>query len=350
MNAGRLATVAVVLAVAGVAGASLVDSGRAGPDPAETAPPPTSATKATPDPAVAVGSLSERLERLPLLAPGALGGRIHRRLPACRWQATDLATGTDADLTPPGRCPLWLPGWRYAFVFSVEQSANAPIVRAVDVFRGARQEGRIELPHEPTGGAAATPQGRFALCLRGDVPETRVYRGARLVDRVRACGPVAFGEEFLFHDGARFRDADGHVVLDLGDPQPYVQPAVNGLVVVAANGTVSVYDGRRRIRSFPLPDGVAASNIVDSDTSEEGRTVVLRFHAVSAADIVVLRAGSDDVGRTEIGTVLTARTAPDGRSLAAVIAGVPVVLDAATLAPVARLAIEPEAALVAWTR
>ena len=48
--------------------------------------------------------------------------------------------------------------------------------------------------------------------------------------------------------------------------------------------------------------------------------------------------------------MLTARTAPDGRSLAAVIAGVPVVLDAATLAPTARLAIEPEAALVAWTR
>jgi hypothetical protein len=56
------------------------------------------------------------------------------------------------------------------------------------------------------------------------------------------------------------------------------------------------------------------------------------------------------VGRTEIGTVLTARVSPDGRWLAAVIAGVPVVLDAATLAPVARLQVEPESALVAWTR
>ena len=299
MNAGRIATVAVVLAVAGVAAASLVDSGRAGPDPADTAPPPTSATTPTPDPAVAVGSLSERLERLPLLAPGALGGRIHRRLPACRWQATDLATGADSDLTPPGRCPLWLPGWRYAFVFSVEQSANAPIVRGVDVFRGPRQEGRIELPHEPTGGAAATPAGP----LRAVPPRRRAGDAACTVapgssQRVPACGPVAFGEEFLFHDGARFRDADGRVVLDFGDPQLYVQPAVNGLVVVAANGAVSVYRGRQRIRRFPLPDGVAASNVVDSDASDEGRTVVLRVHAVSAADIVVFRAGTDD-GRAD---------------------------------------------------
>jgi hypothetical protein len=123
MNAGRLATVAVVVAVAGVAAASLVDSGRAGSDPQPPAPPPAT-TAATPDVAAAVGSLAERLKRLPLVQPGVLGGRIHRRLPACRWQATDLGTGVESDLTPPGRCPLWLPGWRYAFVFSVEQSAR----------------------------------------------------------------------------------------------------------------------------------------------------------------------------------------------------------------------------------
>lgn len=349
MNAGRLATVAVVVAAAGVAGASLVDSGRARRHPLKIAPTPTG-TAATPDPAAAVGSLAERLDRLPLVQRGALDGRIHRRLPACRWQATDLGTGVESDLTPSGLCPLWLPGWRYAFVFAVEQSANAPIIRAVDVFRGARHEGRIELPEEPTGGAAGTPLGRFALCLRGDAPETRVYRRARLVRRVPACGPVAFGEEFLFRDGARFRDADGRVVLDFHDPALYVQPAVNGLVVVAARGRVAVYRGRHRIRSFPLPDGLAAANVVDSDASDAGRTVVLRFHAVSAADIAVFRAGTDAVGRTEIGTVLTARVSPDGRWLAAVIAGVPVVLDAATLAPVARLQVEPESALVAWTR
>ena len=119
-----------------------------------------------------------------------------------------------------------------------------------------------------------------------------MYRGARLVARVPACGPVAFGEEFLFHDGARFRDAAGHVVLDFGDPQLYVQPAVNGLVVVAANGTVSVYRGRRRIRSFPLPDGVAAANIVDSDASDGAARSCCGCHAVSAADIVVFRAGT----------------------------------------------------------
>ena len=349
MNAGRLATVAVVLVVAVVAGASLADTRRTGVA-VEPSPPAATTAAAERDRVTAIGSLADQLERLPTVAVGELAGRIHRRLPACRWLATDLATGVEEDLTPRGRCPLWLPGWRYAFAFSVEQSANALIVRAVDVFEGTRRTGRIELPHRPTGGAAGTPRGRFALCLRGDRPTTRVYRGATLLRTVRACGPVAFGEEFLFQDGARFRGADGRVALDFGDPQPYVQPAVNGLVVVAARGTVSVYRGRRRIRSFPLPDGVTAAAIVDSDASEEGRTVVLRFHAVSAADIVVFRAGTDVVGRTQIGTVLTARLAPDGRSVAAVVAGVPVVLDATTLAPVARLPIEPASALVAWTR
>ncbi len=347
MNAGHVATAAVMLVVAGVAVASLVDSGRAKPD----APTTTSApTDATPRLVAAVGSLRERLGRLPLVEPGAFSGRIVRRLPACRWASTDLTSGVDTDVTPQGRCPLWLPGWRYAFVFSVEQSANVPIVRSVDVFEGTRPTGHIDLPLQPTGGSAGTPRGRLALCLRGDRQETRLYRGATLLETVRACKPVAFGEEFLFQDGARFRDTDGRVVLDLGDPDAYVQPAVNGLVVVAARGEVSVYRGQRRIRSFPLPAGVTAGAIVDSDASETGRTAVLRFHAVSAADIVVLHAATDEVGRTQIGTVLTARVAPDGRSLAAIVAGVPVILDAATLAPVARLAIEPEAALVAWTR
>ena len=349
MNAGRLATFAVVLVVAVVAGASLADTRRTGVA-AEPSPPAATTAAAERDRVTAIGSLADRLERLPVVEPGTYAGRIHRRLAACRWLATDLATGAEEDLTPPGRCPLWLPGWRYAFMFSFEQSANALSVRAVDVFQGTRPAGRIELPHEPTGGAAGTPRGWFALCLRGDRPETRIYRGARLVRRVPACGPVAFGEEFLFQDGARFRDAGGRVVLDLGDPPVYVQPAVNGLVVVVAQGTVAVYRGRRRIRSFPLPEGVPAAAVVDSDTSEQGETVVLQFHAVSAADIVVFRAGTDAVGRTQIGTVLRARVAPDGRSVAAVVAGVPVVLDATTLAPGARLALEPEAALMAWTR
>ncbi len=348
MNAGHLATAAVVLVVAGVAVAALADSRGAGV--AAEPQPATVTTDTERDRATAIGTLADQLGRLPTVGVGDFAGRIHRRLPACRWQATALATGAEEDLTPEGRCPLWLPGWRYAFGFAVEQSANAPIVRAVDVFEGTRSTGRIDVPLQPTGGAAGTPRGQFALCLQGDRQETRLYRGARLLRTVRACGPVAFGEEFLFQDGARFHDADGRVVLDLGDPEVYVQPAVNGLVVVAALREVSVYRGRRRIRSFPLPAGVTAGAIVDSDASEDGRTVVLRFHAVSAADIVVLRDGTDEVGRTQIGTVLTARVAPDGRSLAAVVAGVPVILDAATLAPVARLAIEPEAALVAWTR
>lgn len=351
MNAGHITAVAVVLAVAGVAAASLVDSGRAKPGAEPAAPTTTSVENAaTPRLAAGIGSLRERLHRLPLVEPGAFSGRIARRLPACRWASTDLTSGTDTDVTPPGGCPLWLPGWRYSFEFAVEQSANDPIVRAVDVFEGTRSTGHIDLPLQPADGAAGTPRGKFALCLRGDRQETRLYRGATLLQTVRACKPVAFGEEFLFQDGTRFRDTGGRVVLDLGGPEFYVQPAVNGLVVVAAGGEVSVYRGRRRVRSFPLPPGVTPGAIVDSDVSETGRTVVLRFHAVSAADIVVLRAATDEVARTQIGTVLTARVAPDGRSLAAVVAGVPVILDAATLAPVVRLAIEPEAVLVAWTR
>ena len=159
MNAGHLATAAVVLAVAGVAVASLVDSGRA--DVGRRAASPLGgdrrADRVDAGPGGrdrlagrAAGAAADRSSR------GRSPGRIARRLPACRWASTDLATGADTDVTPPGRCPLWLPGWRYSFEFAVEQSANAPIVRGVTVREGTRAAGSIELPHEPTGGAAGT--------------------------------------------------------------------------------------------------------------------------------------------------------------------------------------------------
>ena len=48
-------------------------------------------------------------------------------------------------------------------------------------------------------------------------------------------------------------------------------------------------------------------------------------------------------------SVLSVWMAPDGRSVAAVVAGVPVILDAGTLIPRARLELEPGASLEAWT-
>ena len=254
-------------------------------------------------------------------------------------------------MTPPGRCPLWLPGWRYSFEFAVEQSANAPIVRSVTVREGTRVAGSIDLPHEPTGGAAGTAGGQFALCLRGERSETRIYRAGRFVRRVPACGPVAFGSEFLFRDAGVFSDALGRVVLDFGEPAPFVQPTSNGLVVAVAirDRRVDVYRGRKRIRSYPLPDGVTTASVLDTDAANGGKAVLLRVQKGGAADILVLHEETAKVDRTTIGSVLTARLSPDGRSVAAVIAGVPVILNSRTLAPVARLAIEPEAELESWT-
>ena len=146
MDGGRLASIAAVLAVAGVAAASLVDSRSSGGTPraAATTRPATTAPPA--DTVPDVGTLTDQLERLPAIVPGELRGRIHRRLAACQWRATDLATGADDDVTPPGRCPLWVPGWRYAFQFAVEQSANAPIIRGIVVRAGTREVGRIRVP------------------------------------------------------------------------------------------------------------------------------------------------------------------------------------------------------------
>jgi hypothetical protein len=349
MNAGGLATVAVVLTVAGVAGASLVDAGRGGGGGSGAGKTATATVETTPDLPAAIGTLGDRLLGLPLVAPGTFVGRLVRRQPACRWLMTDLATGEETDVTPPGRCPLWRPGWRYSFEFAVEQSANAPIVRGVEVREGTRSVGRIDLPHEPTGGAAGTPGGAFALCLRGEHNETRIYFAARLVRRVAACGPVAFGGEFLFRDAGRFRDARGRTVLDFGEPAPFVQPTGNGLVVAVAiaAGRVDVYRGRRRIKSFPLPAGVTTASVLDTDASATGQVVLIRVLTNGAADLLVLRGRT--VERTRVGSVLNARLSPDGRAVAAVVAGVAVLLDAVTLAPVAQLGIGAEADLAAWT-
>ena len=271
MDGGRLASLAAVLAVAGVAAASLADSRSSGGAPRAAATTQPATTPPPADTVPAVGTLTDQLERLPAVAPGELRGRIHRRLPACQWRSTDLATGADDDVTPPGRCPLWVPGWRYAFQFAVEQSANAPIIRGIVVRAGTREVGRIRVPEEVTGGAAGTPGGRLALCLHGSRDETRVYTGARLDRIVPACDPVAFGEEFLFQDGGRFRDDDGRVVLDLGRPPVFVHPVASGLVVaVTGDGLLRVYRGRRLLHERALPDGLRETDVLDADADRDG--------------------------------------------------------------------------------
>jgi hypothetical protein len=298
----------------------------------------------------AVGTLTDQLERLPAVVPGELRGRIHRRLAACQWRATDLATGADDDVTPPGRCPLWVPGWRYAFQFAVEQSANAPIIRGIIVRAGPREVGRIRVPEAVTGGAAGTPGGRLALCLHGARDETRIYTGARLDRIVPACDPVAFGEEFLFQDGARFRDADGRVVVDLGRPPVFAHPVASGLVVVVtADDHLRVYRGRRLLHDRTLPDGLHETDVLDADADRDGGSVVLRIRRGFQSDLAVGALRADDVQESRVGSVLSAWMAPDGRSVAAVVAGVPVILDAGTLIPRARLPLEPGASLEAWT-
>jgi hypothetical protein len=350
VDGGRLATIAVVLAVAGVAGASLIDGRGSDGAPAATTESPPTTTAVAPAPN-ALGSLAEQLSRLPPVTAGQLPGKIHRRLPTCRWRVTDLATGDDRDITPGGgRCPLWLPGWRYAFSFAVEQSANAPIVRGIRVVAGARQVGRIRVPEAVTGGAAGTPGGRLALCLRGTDDTTRVYTGARLQRIVAECDPVAFGEEFLYQTGGRFRDADGRVVLDLGRPPLFVHPVGNGLTVVAtSDDRLQVYRGRRLLHERPLPDGLTETSVLDADADKAGDAVVLRIRRNLESDLAVVRMTGGDVQESHVGAVLSTWMAPDGRSVAAVVAGIPVVLDAETLIPRGRLTLEDGASLQAWT-
>jgi hypothetical protein len=353
MDGGRLASIAAVLAVAGVAVASLADSrGSGGPHRASTTTARATTTTATaPAPTTpSLGSLADQLGRLPAVTAGELRGRIHRRLPTCRWRVTDLATGSDDDVTPRGRCPLWVPGWRYAFSFAVEQSASAPIVRGIDVVAGTREVGRIRVPEAVTGGAAGTPGGRLALCLHGLRDETRLYTGARLVRIVPSCDPVSFGEEFLFQDGGRFRDADGRVVIDLGRPPVFVQPTANGLVVaVTGDDRLLVYRGRKLLQQRKLPDGLHETDVLDADADRDGGTVALRIRRGLASDLAVIGMRGGDAQESHAGSVQSVWIAPDGRSVAAVVAGVPIVLDATTLIPRGRLTLEDGASLQAWT-
>ncbi len=342
MDRGSLASLAAVICAAGIAVAALADAGRSG----STGPTPTEPGAAAPTTAPrSIGSVSERLARLPLVERGRFAGRITARVAACGWREIDLATGAQRDPAPPGQCPLWQPGWRYGYQFEVEQSARAPIVRAIDVIAvDGRRVARIEPPATPNRGSAGTPAGRFALCLGGARPRTLLYRVGRPDGAVAACPPVAFDERFVFADGRRLLDEDGAVVLDAAGT---VFPLPAGASAVIARATITAYDGDGAAAYvWRLPRALAGSRVVE--VTGDSRTLVLRVHAVNAADIVVARRGADEVSYTRFGTVISAHPAPDGRHVAAVIAGVAVILDAATLAPLARLALPPGAVVADW--
>ncbi len=167
---------------------------------------------------------------------------------------------------------------------------------------------------------------------------------------VPACDPVAFGEEFLFQDGGRFRDADGRVVLDLGRPPVFVHPVPNGLIVVATgDDRLQVYRGRRLLHEQPLPADLHETSVLDADADATGDAVVLRIRRGLQSDLAVVRMTGGDAQESHVGSVLSVWMAPDGRSVAAVVAGVPVVLDAETLIPRGRLTLEDGASLEAWT-
>ena len=166
-----------------------------------------------------------------------------------------------------------------------------------------------------------------------------------------ACDPVAFGEEFLFQDGARFLDADGRVVVDLGRPPVFAHPVASGLVVVATGDDhLRVYRGRAAAARSLAPR--TASTRPTSSTPTPTATAapcVLRIRRGFQSDLAVVPMRADDDQESRVGSVLSAWMAPDGRSVAAVVAGVPVILDAGTLIPRARLPLEPGAPLEAWT-
>ena len=278
---GRLASIAAVLAVAGVAAASLADSRSSGGAPRAAA---TTQPATTPPPAEtvpAVGTLTDQLERLPAVAPGELRGRIHRRLPACQWRATDLATGRRRRSSRrPGaaRCGCPAGATRSSSPSSSRRTRRSSA--ASSSAPAPREVGRIRVPEEVTG-----RRRRHARRPARAVPARRARRDARLHRRAARPHRARRAIRSRSARSSCSRTAPASATTTAGwcstsaGRRVFVHPVASGLVVVVT--------ARRSPARLPRPPAAArrarsptASARPTSSTptpTATARTVVLRI-------------------------------------------------------------------------
>jgi hypothetical protein len=331
----RRRLVVVGLLVVGLAAGwanTLRDGRTAGQAAAAGAPPISGTTTASTAPLASIGSLRDRLRRLPQVAPGDLEGVVDLGGTGCSRQRLDLGTLVLA-ATPRDICAA--PGAKFG-------------VRLRDVRRNLTTLGVIDTDGNFAENVAV-PEGWEWWGLTAD---GLVFCDTREDGRLRRFGggttslpscPLTLAPEGLLFAGAGRRhivDAAGRRVVSLRRSLPSfasVRPFGDGLIAVDAD----LYRGGRLIASLDLADGVVLGASRDGD--------VALVSDVARAHLAVM---ARDGTRRAIDPALASREgafSPDGQHLLVQRdADLVLELDAATLRPLARLDLDPRAELLDW--
>jgi hypothetical protein len=299
---------------------------------AAAAAPEAGTTTAETKPLASIGSLRERLERLPEVAPGDLQGTLDLGGNGCSRQALDLGT-LARTATPRDVCA----------------AAGAKFgVRLRDLRRNPAKLGVIDTAGNFAENVAV-PEGwdwwgltadGLVFCDGRDVGRLRRFGGG--TEPLPSCPLTRAPEGLLFASADRRQlvDVSGRRVVGLRESLPSfatVRTFGDGLLAVDAD----LYRAGRLVASYDLVDAVLLG--------ASGKGDVALVSDVARAHLAVM---ARDGTRRQIEPALASRGgafAPDGEHLLVQRDGdLLILLDAATLQPLARVDLQPEAELLDW--
>jgi hypothetical protein len=282
-------------------------------------------------PLPSIGSLRERLDRLPPIAPGDLEGVVDLGGEGCSQQRLDLGTLVR---TATSRDVCAAPGARFG-VRLRDVRRGPPTLAVLDI------DGNFSEYISVPGGWewwGLTKEG-IVFC---DRRQGRLRRFGGGTTRLPSC-PIAQGPSGpLFAAAGRRRliDAAGRSVVSLRRPlESFARVRLFGDSLISVEA--DLYRAGRLVASYDLTDAIVLGASRNGD-------VALVSDAARAHLAVMARDGT----RRAIDPVLASRGgafSPDGRHLLVQRdLGLVLELDAATLRPLARLELDPRAELLDW--
>ncbi len=329
----RLVVLGLVAAGIAAGWAATSRTGDGASDQAGAAATPTAgATTAEVQPLAGIGSLRDRLERLPPLAPGDLEGRVDLGGNGCSRQALNLGT---LDRTATRRDVCAAEGAEFG-VRLRDLRRNPAKLGVIDTDGNFAEDVTVPAGWDWWG---LTADG-LVFCKGRDQGRLRKFGGG--TEPLPSCPLTRAPQGLLFaaENRRRLVDGAGRVVVTLRRPLPgfaSVRTFGDGLLAVDSD----LYREGRLIATYALADAVVLAASRSGD-------VALVSDAARAHLAVVARDGE----RRAIDPALASRGgtfSPDGRHLLLQRdADLLIALDAATLRPLARVDLDPEAELLDW--